>query len=72
MEDYTLYKELSDELVQTYYSPSTGKYKIVSPSTNKTAYTQDEAKVDSIVSNIKNQIETEKALQNIRRLVRYK
>jgi hypothetical protein len=38
MEDYTLYKELSDELVQTYYSPSTGKYKIVSPSTNKTAY----------------------------------
>jgi hypothetical protein len=72
MEDYVLYKELSNNLIQTYYSPSTGKYKIVSPSLNRTVHTFDEAKVESIINNIHNQIETEQALKAITRIIKYK
>ena len=72
MEDYIIYKELSDQLVRTYYSPSTGKWKIVDLVNNKIVYTQDETKVDFIIHNLKNQIETEQALKDIKRLVRYR
>jgi hypothetical protein len=72
MEDYILYKELSDNYIKTYYSPSTAKWKIVDLTNNKVVHTQDETQVDIIIHRLKNQIETEQALKDIKRLVRYR